>query len=71
MPSASYNGRPLFPVGFSDFACVTESVHAGKRLLARNIESPELREYFVNTRKPFFAVTYDDVIVSYGGKDRQ
>jgi hypothetical protein len=45
---------------------VTECVHSNKRLLARNIQSDELREYFVNTRKPFFAVTYEDVIVSYG-----
>lgn len=70
MPSRTYNGRPLFVVGLSDFATVTECVHSGRRLLTRNIESPELREYFVNTRKPFFAVSFDDVIVSYGGKDR-
>lgn len=69
MASAQYNGRPLFYVGFSDFATVTECVNSNRRLLARNIDSDELREYFVNTRKPFFAVAYDDVIVSYGGKD--
>jgi hypothetical protein len=61
-----YNGRPLFAVNLSDFTTVTECVHSNKRLLARNIQSDELREYFVNTRKPFFAVTYEDVIVSYG-----
>ena len=67
MPSV-YNGRPLFMVDRCDFVTVTECVHSNKRLLARNIENPELREYFVNTRKPFFAVSYDDVIVSYGGR---
>ena len=65
MPSV-YNGRPLFAVNLSDFATVTECAHSNKRLLARNIQSDELRDYFVNTRKPFFAVTFNDVIVSYG-----
>ncbi len=69
MPS-SYNGRPLFTVGLADFIAVTEAVHGNRRLLARNIQSTELRDYFVETRKPFFAVAYDDVIVSYGGKDK-
>ena len=71
MASAQYNGRPLFYVGFSDFATVTECINGNRRLLARNIENPELRAYFVNTRKPFFAVAYDDVIVSYGTGDRK
>ena len=65
---SEYNGIPLFKVSFSDFVTVTESVNMNKRLLARNIQSPELREYFVGTRKPHFAVDYDDVIVSYGGR---
>lgn len=66
---SEYNGRPLFTVGLSDFITVTECVHSNKRLLSRNIRDDELRDYFVNTRKPFFAVTYDDVIVLYGGRN--
>lgn len=64
----SYNGVPLFAVDIGDFATVAESVALGKRLLARNIRDDALRDYFVRTRKPNFAVVYEDVIVSYGGK---
>ena len=68
MSVRSYNGRPLFTVGFGDFAAVSESGLLNKRLLSRNIENPELKKYFINSRKPSFAVVYDDVIVSYGGR---
>lgn len=68
MSARMYNGRPLFSVGFSDFVAVSESVLDNKRLLSRNIVNPELRQFFINSRKPSFAVVYDDVIVSYGGR---
>lgn len=68
MSVRSYNGKPLFTVGFGDFAEISESVLLNKRLLSRNIADPELKKYFINSRKPSFAVVYDDVIVSYGGR---
>lgn len=61
-----YNGIPLFIVDFADFAYVLECTDANKRMLARNIQCESLKDYFVASRKPKFAVSYNEVIVSYG-----
>lgn len=62
----TYNGKPLFRVGFDDFVTIMECANSNKRLLSRNISNNRLRQYFTESRKPNFAVAYDDVIVSYG-----
>lgn len=64
-----YNGHPLYEVGLEDFTTVTEAVTGKRRLLSRNIKDDNLREYFINTRKPCFGVAYNDVIVLYGGRN--
>lgn len=64
--SLKYNGMPLFMVDFDDFGYIAECVTSSKRLLARNIKCESLKEYFINTRKPIFAVSYSEVIISYG-----
>ena len=61
----SYNGMPLFSVGEDDFMYIIECKECDKRLLSKNIVCDELRDYYVNARKPAFSVSYGDVIISY------
>lgn len=65
---AKYNGIPLFNVDEDDFFYVLECLHGGGRLLSKNIKCESLKEYYVKTRKPVFAVFYNDVIVSWGNE---
>lgn len=61
-----YNGMPMFMVDFDDFSYVLECIDGNKRLLSRNIRNPDLKDYFTASRKPKFAVSYSEIVVSYG-----
>ena len=61
-----YNGMPLFMVDFDDFGYIAECISGSRRLMSKNIKCESLREYFINTRKPVFAVSYSEVVISYG-----
>ena len=67
MSASTYNGLPTFEVGFSDFLYVSVcKSDPSKRLLSKNIEDDELREFYMKSRKPRFAVTCDGMTVTYG-----
>lgn len=61
-----YNGMPLFELEFNDFSYVVECVMYGKRMLARNISSQELKQYFESVRRANFAATYGGTVIIYG-----
>jgi hypothetical protein len=61
-----YNGMPLFELEFNDFSYVVECVMCGKRMLARNISSQELKQYFESVRRANFAATYGGTVIIYG-----
>jgi hypothetical protein len=59
----NYNGIPMFNVGFSDFYTFIESINSGKRLLSKNIQRDDLREYFKGSRNNNFGVCYEGVMI--------
>lgn len=62
----TYNGRPLFSVSEDDFIYVMEAMTLGTRLIAKKIVSDELREMYVASRHPEFAVEFDNTVILYG-----
>ena len=60
-----FNGKPCFKVDADDFMYIAACATMGKRLLSKNIKNGELREYYVNSRVPEFAVDYDGVILTW------
>ena len=57
-----YNGTPIFEVGFSDFSTITEYLNHGGRLLSRNIERDDMREYYVK-RGLKFGIRYEGILI--------
>lgn len=62
----NYNGFPMFSVSEDDFLYIVECSQGGGRLLSKNIKDETLREYYVNARKPQFAVSFQNVVVYWG-----
>lgn len=58
----TYNGIPIFDVGFLDFAQCKDFLD-GCRLLSKNIYRDELREYYRGQRGNKFGVRYCGVIL--------
>lgn len=64
-----FNGLPIFDVDECDFLLVAGCKHTPSvRLLAKQIVDDRLREFYVNSRSPRFAVRCDGMIVTYGVK---
>lgn len=59
----TYNGIPIFNVGFSDFFVFYESIEYGKRIMTKNIRRNDLQEYFKKSRTNDFGVCYEGVII--------
>lgn len=59
----TYNGIPIFNVGFSDFFVFYESIEYGKRIMTKNITRNDLQEYFKKSRTNDFGVCYEGVII--------
>lgn len=59
----TYNGIPIFNVGFSDFFVFYESIEHGKRIMTKNITRNDLQEYFKKSRTNDFGVCYEGVII--------
>lgn len=64
---AKYNGLPLFNVCEDDFLYVAECLclDGNKRLLSKNIRTESLREYYVASRKPEFAVSFNNTVICW------
>ena len=57
-----YNGIPIFEVGFSDFYTVSDYIDNGGRLMSKNIERDDLREYY--TKKGMkFGIRYEGMMI--------
>lgn len=57
-----YNGTPIFEVGFGDFCTITEYLNNGGRLLSRNIDRHDMREYYVS-RGLKFGIRYEGILI--------
>ena len=57
-----YNGIPIFEVGFNDFYHISEFAIRGGRLLSKNIERDDLREFYVKKGMKF-GVRYEGILV--------
>jgi len=60
-----FNGVPKFSVDADDFMYIAACVTMKKRLLSKNIKNDDLREFYVNSRSPKFAIEYDGVILKW------
>lgn len=59
----TYNGIPIFNVGFSDFYTFVEGLNDGKRILSKNISREDLREFYKKSRNHAFGVCYEGVMI--------
>ena len=57
-----YNGIPIFECGFHDFSVITEYLDRGGRLLSRNIQRDDLREYYGNNGMKF-GIRYEGILI--------
>ena len=61
------NGRPVFKVGFADFTYVVSLFNdPNKRMLTRNISSPELSGYIRESRSRDCYVEYCGILLDMG-----
>lgn len=61
----TYNGIPVFEVGYTDFTLIIDARENNKRLLSKNILSEALQEYYKKERKPEFYILFEGVRVRY------
>ena len=59
----SYNGKPIFNVGFLDFSMFVTCIENNNRILTKNIHSENLREYYKKSRDNDFGIRYEGVII--------
>lgn len=59
----SYNGIPMFNVGFSDFYTFVDGLNNGKRILSKNISREDLRDYYKKSRNNAFGICYEGVMI--------
>ena len=57
-----YNGIPIFEVGFSDFATITQYLDRGGRLLSRNLIREDMKEYYGNNGMKF-GIRYEGILI--------
>lgn len=66
----TYNGIPIFQVGFSDFYVFYESIEHGKRVLSKNINRQDLQDHFKKSRSNDFGICYEGVILDLRKKSQ-
>lgn len=64
-----YNGTPIFEVNFSDFSTITDYLNCGGRLLSRNIDRNDLRDYYVK-RGLKFGIRYEGILIDLSSIDK-
>jgi hypothetical protein len=67
----TYNGIPIFNVGFSDFYVFYESIEHDKRVLSKNINRSDLQDYFKKSRINDFGICYEGVILDLRKKSNK
>ena len=58
-----YNGIPIFEVGFLDFYTFVNCFENNNRILSRNIQGDNLREFYKKSRNNSFGICYEGVII--------
>lgn len=66
----TYNGIPIFQVGFSDFYVFYESIEYSKRVLSKNIKRQDLQDHFKKSRSNDFGICYEGVILDLRKKSQ-
>lgn len=64
-----YNGTPIFEVSFGDFCTITEYLDHGGRLLSRNIERDDMRDYYMK-RGLKFGIRFEGILIDLSAIDR-
>lgn len=60
----TYNGVPIFNVGFLDFSMLTSSMESNSRILTKNILNESLREAYKKSRDKKIGICYEGVIIN-------
>lgn len=59
----TYNGVPIFNVGFMDFTLFTNCMESKSRIFTKNINNKFLREYYKKSRDKKVGICYEGVII--------
>ena len=59
----TYNGVPIFNVGFMDFTTFTSCMESKSRIFTKNIENCDLRDYYKKSRDKKVGICYEGVII--------
>ena len=60
----TYNGVPIFNVGFLDFSMLTLSMESNSRILTKNIINESLRNAYKKSRDKKIGICYEGVIIN-------
>lgn len=69
MADFTYNGIPIFEVGFMDFALISSYLNNGGRLMSRNIELESLRSHYIK-KGSRFGVRYEGIILEVNSTEK-
>ena len=61
----TYNGIPIYKVGFGDFSYVVNCFENGNRIFSKVIKHPELNESYKKIRNKAFGIWYEGVIIDF------
>jgi len=59
----TYNGVPIFNVGFMDFTTFTSCMESKSRIFSKTILNEDLRDYYKKSRDKKFGICYEGVIL--------
>lgn len=59
----TYNGVPIFNVGFIDFSMFLSCMEGNSRILTKNIMNTNLRNYYKKSRDKKVGICYEGVII--------
>ncbi len=59
----TYNGLPIFNVGFLDFTMFLNAIEGNYRLFTKSIINIDLREYYKKSRDKKIGICYQGVIL--------
>jgi hypothetical protein len=59
----TYNGVPIFNVGFMDFTMFAACIESKSRIFSKSIISDDVRDYYKKSRDKKFGVCYEGVML--------
>ena len=61
----TYNGIPIYKVGFYDFSYIITCFENKNRILSKNIYNKELKEQYKKSKNKAFGIFYEGIIIDF------